>query len=136
MKMKNQNKNVLLKRNNSSLGVALSFLIICLGLFLLAILKDQLALEIIFLFFSLLCVFALVKMKTLSFCDQSIILTTYWQKKVVWNFDYEELKKVEIDYFSDTFYESKQLHFTLNNGTKFKVINCPCPFRENCKNIL
>jgi hypothetical protein len=119
--MNNQFGTELLRKNSSSFSVAIVFLSINLGLFLLSIFKSHIILGIPFLIGILVVLLIIVKLKTTIFYDKHIVQITFWKKKIIWYCLYEEIQRINISYFSDTFYRSKQACFILNDGSRKKI---------------
>lgn len=114
--MKNKFGIELLRKNSSSIGIAIIFLFINLGLFLLSILKNEKILGFVFLISISAIVLITLRIKTIVFYDKYIVQRTFWRKKIIWTCLYDEIQRVNINYFSDTFYRSKQVCFILKNG--------------------
>lgn len=120
--MRNKENNELFRSNNSSVKISILFISIVSILLILSILKDEKGLSVIFLIIFFVLFYSLLRVKTTIFYENHISQIKFWIKKEIWNCKYEEVRKVNITYFSDTSYRSKQIHFYLNDRQIKKII--------------
>lgn len=120
--MKKIKKSEIYSGNSSSIWVSIFIVIILTTLILISFWKDFELIAVLSSLFliGILIMTSLIEKAILN--EKGITVCRYWTKKVLWECKYDDINRVNANYFSDTFYRSKTFIIIMKNGQVKKLI--------------
>ena len=102
------------------------FGLVSLGLLIVLLIgtiyREVLVLSALFSGGGVLIISAIIRTKIIVFTDFELSVYNFWTKKLLWSTKYNEINKVKVSFFSDTFYRSKKIEIIYNSGIKKKLV--------------
>lgn len=110
-----------IKKNSSGLVAAIFFFCVSIILVLLSLIKGKVFLSILFMFFVLTILRVIVRLKAITIFENQIVCSSFWSKKEHWRIEFNDLKKVRVNYFIDVPYRSKKIYLHQQNNSVSKI---------------